>query len=476
MTTALGAGPMAAVVDLAVRGGRSPDPRLAETGRRCLARLRSPVRLALVGRVSTGKSTLLNALLGSKVAPTNGRECTTIVSVFSHGPYTTATLVPRSGSTRTPVVLERHTRLPAEFDRPASEIAHVDMTMPVPLLEETTLIDTPGLASAESGNSAVTERMLHDTEESAARADALLFCVNGPLKEDEAEAVRVFGAGRGARRLTGGTAVGILTRADQMGDDPRASWSAAPGLARDMAARNAELFAAVVPVVGLLAETAMTGSLREAHARALAALAAAWDPATTRDVLTSPLMFAEEPGPVDRHLRGELLDLLGQLGVGELLDCIRRGTRPDAASLTQEAANASGMASVLTQVRQLLGSRADVLKAAGVLDDLVESAYLAGDRSLYDDARSMLDRPELFPVRMIAVARQLAAGEVRPPAGLVEQAWAAVRTGLPPTSRAEAARAAAEWKRWALLTDGAGQGLARAMVRAWQLAAEEGAR
>jgi hypothetical protein len=70
----------------------------------------------------------------------------------------------------------------------------------------------------------------------------------------------------------------------------------------------------------------------------------------------------------------------------------------------------------------------------------------------------------------------LATGRVRPPAGLVEQAWEAVRTGLPGTTAADAARAAAGWRRWALLTDSAGRRVADVMVRAWQLAAEEGRR
>jgi hypothetical protein len=425
-----------------------------------------------VGRVSSGKSTLLNALLGRKVAPTGAGECTKIVYVFRHGPYPSATLVSRAGSERISVDLGDDSRLPAEFDRPASEISHIDVAMPLPLLEEATLVDTPGLASAETENSVVTERMLHDTEESAAWADALLFCVNGPLKEDEAVAVRAFTGGRGAKRLTGATAIGILTRADQVAQDPLTSWTAATSLARDMATRNTELFSAVVPVVGLLAETAQTGALREPHARALGDLARAWKPDVAHDALASPMMFREEDGPAEKPMRTELLDLLGQFGVGTMLDRIRSGTRPDVVSLTREAAAASGVAAMSAQIRRSLDSRSDVLKASGVLEELMDSAYDAGDRSLYDAAQSMLDRPEMFPLKVIGMGRQLATGEVKPPAGLIEQAWITVQTGLPRTTKAEAARAAAEWKQWAELTDGAGQRLARVMVRAWQLAAE----
>jgi Dynamin family len=473
VTTPHAPGPLtAAVIDLAEKAAGSADPRLSEIGGRCAGRLRAPLCIALVGRVSSGKSTLLNALLGTAVAPTDGRECTKIVYVFRHGGLTTASLVPRTGGDRPPVRFDGD-RLPSEFEIPPSEIKYIDVTLPVPLLEEATLIDTPGLASTNAENSAVTERMLHDTGDSAAHADALLFCVNGPIKEDEDAAVRQFGRGRGASRLSSGSAVGILTRADQVGPDPLESWKSASELASEMSARHADLFSTVVPVVGLLAETAATGALRERHARALGALADAWTLDDSRFALSAPGTFSTEPGPVEEAMRRELLQLIGQYGIGEMLERIRSGTPADAASLTEVAGAASGVDEMIRQLRRSLGGRADVLKAGGALGELMDGAHDAGESGLYDAAQAMLDRPEMFPLRLITVAQQLATGAVTPPAGLVEQAWIAVQTGLPPTQRAEAARAAAAWRHWALLTDSAGQRVARVMVRAWQLAVDE---
>ncbi|QYN38298.1 dynamin family protein [Pseudonocardia sp. DSM 110487] len=469
-------GPLAgAVVALAARAERSVDQRLADVGHRCLERLRAPLSIALVGRVSSGKSTLLNALMGSRVAPTNARECTKIVYKFRYGPRPTATLVLRTGSGRIAVDLD-DSRLPADFGRPASEISHIDVTMPLPLLQEAVLIDTPGLASAQTENAAATERMLHDTGDYAARADVILFCINGPITQDEADAVHTFARGSGGNRLNGATAVGILTKADQLSGNPLTSWKAATEIARNTAAGHADLFWTVVPVVGLLAETARTGALRDVHARALGALAQAWNRDVAHAVLRHKKMFLGAEGPVDTPVRAELLDLLGRFGVGELLDQIRSGTRPDVASLSRESAVASGMAAVSSEIHGCLAGRSDALKAAGALDELVPAAYYAGDRALYEDANSMLDWPQMFPVKVIGMGQQLATGRVRPPAGLVDEAWRAVRTGLPGATSGEAARAAGEWKRWALLTDGAGRRMADVMVRAWQLAAEEGRR
>ena len=56
--------------------------------------------VAIVGRVKAGKSTLLNALVGEELAPTDAGECTRVVTWYVDGPSYKATLHPREGSPR----------------------------------------------------------------------------------------------------------------------------------------------------------------------------------------------------------------------------------------------------------------------------------------------------------------------------------------------------------------------------------------
>ena len=467
-----------AVAELAARAEQSFDREVALTGRRCRERLRSPMRTAVVGRVSTGKSTLLNALLGSAVAPTDGRECTKVVYQFRHDRFFTASLMPRAGGQPTAVPFEGG-RLPSELGTDASQIKYVDVTLPTPLLQEVTLIDTPGLASAATEQPEVRKRMREDTGEWAADADALLYCLMGPVTQDEADAVKSFRSGTGAKRLSAGTAIGILTRADQTGDDPRTAWPQAVELGAKMSARHADLFAAVLPVIGLLAETAATGALTAAHARAIGELATAWDRDAIRMALISGEMFVEEPGPVGPEVRRELLSLLGPFGVVRVLDKVHSGAAATATALTQVVRELSGIDEVRRQLNAVLGRRADVLKAARALDDLIDSARRAGDRKLQDDAQWMFDRQEMFPLRVIDMARLLATDHVTLPAALKEQArrmvtfWLTSEAGRPPrASRREITQAVGEWREWAQLADLAGRKVADVMVRAWQMAGE----
>ena len=71
------------------------DPRLV------LARQRvdEPLRVAIAGKVKAGKSTLLNALVGEELAPTDAGECTRIVTWYADGPTYAVTAHLTDGTT-----------------------------------------------------------------------------------------------------------------------------------------------------------------------------------------------------------------------------------------------------------------------------------------------------------------------------------------------------------------------------------------
>src|SRR5258707_4161410 len=60
-------------------------------------RLNQPIRVALAGTLKAGKSTLVNALVGEDIAPTDATEATRIVTWFRHGPIPKVTGNHRGG-------------------------------------------------------------------------------------------------------------------------------------------------------------------------------------------------------------------------------------------------------------------------------------------------------------------------------------------------------------------------------------------
>jgi hypothetical protein len=270
------------------------------------------------------------------------------------------------------------------------------------------------------------------------------------------------------------TKADLLAQPDRLTHDRRATWKKASDLAHKLSTDHADLFADVLPVIGLLAETAQTGAIREYHARLLGALAQEWSPETTAPVLLHEKLFYDQEGPGDPGQRHELVALLGLYGIGTVLDELREGMPAIATKVTEIVLEASGFKAMRESLRVQLGSRADVLKSGAQLNVLLEKAQAARESEIFNDAQQLLDRPEMFELKVFGLAKLLASGRVKPPAALADQAWILLSTGLPRVSGQEAAGKAREWREWAMLTNLEGQAVARVMVRAWQLAAQGG--
>ena len=139
-------------------------------------RLREPLRLAVAGMVKAGKSTVLNALIGEQIAPTDAGECTKTVTWYRYGRSATITAHLHGGAeVRLPVtrsdgalVLDLGSRSPRE------DVAWIDVVWPSESLRSTVLIDTPGIASLSQDVSERSTRFLTPTR-SPSEADAILY-------------------------------------------------------------------------------------------------------------------------------------------------------------------------------------------------------------------------------------------------------------------------------------------------------------
>jgi hypothetical protein len=337
------------------------------------SRAEGPLRVALAGRVKAGKSTLLNALVGERLAATDAGECTRIVTWFKGG-----------ASYDVEAVLVDGTRAALPFRRvegalnielgglDADQVSRIEVTWPAASLRQVTLIDTPGLASLDDRNSLRTREFLAMGEDRPSDADAVIYLMRH-LHRADAEFLGAF-LDRSVAASSPVNAVAVLARADEIGACRLDAMASASRIAARYQADPAvrAICTHVTAMAGLLAETGLT--LREDEAAALRTLAST-EEAELDEMLLSADGFCE-PGASDLtvELRRELLDRLGLYGARLLLGEIRAGRAASAPDLSRTLVAASGLADLRTLIEQRFLPRAQTLKARSAIAALRDIA------------------------------------------------------------------------------------------------------
>ena len=120
-----------------------------------LNRFDEPLRVAIAGKVKAGKSTLLNALVGEEIAPTDAGECTRIVTWYIDAQVPKVTMYPKNVPPRQLAISRANGALSFDLQgTPVERVDKLEVEWPSQSLRTHTLIDTPGIASLSADTSA----------------------------------------------------------------------------------------------------------------------------------------------------------------------------------------------------------------------------------------------------------------------------------------------------------------------------------
>lgn len=375
-------------------------------------RLNEPMRIALAGTLKAGKSTLVNALVGDEIAPTDATEATRIVTWFRHGPTPRVTANHRGGR-RSNVPITRDRSDPGQrgltFDFASldpDDVVDLDVEWPAAELIDTTIIDTPGTSSLSHDVSARTLRLLVP-DDGVPRVDAVVFLLR-TLNAADIALLKQIG------QLVGGSAgalgvIGVASRADEIG----AGRIDAMMSARDVAQRftsemeRTGICQAVVPVSGLLALTART--LRQSEFVALKKLSEVEPAQLAKAMLSVDRFVREDPAlPVTPAARAELLDRFGMFGIRIAIAVLRAGVG-DSVALAEELLERSGLLALREVIDQQFAQRSDLLKAHTALLSLRQFVQLhpsyATPRILADIEPLLADTHAFEELRLLSQLR-----------------------------------------------------------------------
>ena len=168
------------------------DPEIAETlGKDFVSELgdrleliekrsTEPFTLVILGDFKRGKSTIINALLGRELAPSNVSPETYTINEISYGEKSQAFAVLENGQ-RIPLDMAdiARERLELRMKMFPAKVDYLEIKDPSPILREIRLVDTPGLSDLNDLDRQVTQYLVN--------ADAIMYAASCLLPFSESE-------------------------------------------------------------------------------------------------------------------------------------------------------------------------------------------------------------------------------------------------------------------------------------------------
>ncbi|WP_422771522.1 hypothetical protein ACN28C_33825 [Plantactinospora sp. WMMC1484] len=423
------------------------DPRAVEQLHRQFARFEEPLRIAVAGPWRSGKSTLVNAVMGEAVAPVEVADGRQVFTWYEDGPEPRVTAYPAGGAPRDLAVTRTASGMRVDLGGGRwDQVDDIVVQWPTRALRHAVLIDTPAVSTgvtgarpagedtpsgrralgagpaaggdaelvAGPGGASTMERIVRET-------DAVLW-LSRDGSSDELGPLHAAQSGMVARAAPVNVLL-VLSRVDELAGGRVDALLTARQLARRHR-RDPRINTRCLSVVALGGLVALAGRmLSEPDFAGLAALGRLPRPDTDRLLLSTDRFTAVDfPVAVDVETRQRLLDRLGIFGVRLATTLVRTGC-DSRAKLAAELVRRSGLTELRESMNRYFVDRAPVLKARAVLmalESLIRAELRPGATELLARLEQVLAGAHEF--RELRLSAALLGGELRFDAELAAEA------------------------------------------------------
>ena len=174
----------------------------------------SPLQLAIIGQISSSKSTLVNALLGAEIVEMGWKETTYNVSWIKYGSSDSdIKVVYKDGNTKMIKRAEWESWSNQSASQLKGEVLYLEVTYPHETLKRINIIDTPGLDSTKGTDSKNTIDFLKKV-----KPDAVLLIFTQAIAESAMNVLKEYqnAGGRDSFRLSPLNAIGLYAKIDSI--------------------------------------------------------------------------------------------------------------------------------------------------------------------------------------------------------------------------------------------------------------------
>lgn len=344
-------------------------------------RLNEPMQLAIIGKISSSKSTLVNAILGkNEVMATGQKEVTYNVGWLKYGkPDSDIILHHKDGSPNTTKSQKEFASWTTENNHAEIDnISYIETFDDAEILRELNIIDTPGLDALRGKDSQNTLDFIKNV-----RPDAIIMLFTHSVAENVLDIVSQFNAGSSFSPLN---ALGILSKIDVLWQESLERNRTALQIGQKMASNRMRkdtmlrktLFN-IYPISALLFLASST--LNESVWNDIKQLAKS-DLETLRKALNSTKRFVDPQAKLTLEVckRENLIASLGLYGVYVLLEMLANHSDANVQDAKNALYNESGAKDFVKVLHNHFGSRAKLIKLESIYQNIQQTIMMLRGR------------------------------------------------------------------------------------------------